>query len=196
MDFVDVHRHHLSMGASKVATVVVGFATFACVADVVPLDLPAFDASTCEPRSLKAWRAVAPMNEARFAHTATPLSDGAIVVVGGFSGRPLTSTELYSVERDQWREVGPLRVPRHRHTATRLLDGRVLVVGGDAPGTALSEIFDPVEQTWRPGPQLPFDRFRHTATRMPDGTVWIIGGSDGQRQVNEVWIYDPVRDRL
>jgi hypothetical protein len=68
-------------------------------------------------------------------HAITPLGDGRVLVVGGYSGNSqpaatfiLTSDGVHGRYRAV--EGPPLNIPRRGHTATLLPDGRVLVVGG------------------------------------------------------------------
>ena len=65
---------------------------------------------------------------ARQQHTATPLADGRILIVGG---NPKTRYgELYDPKDGVFRPTrGRMTQPRGRHTATRLGDGRVLIAG-------------------------------------------------------------------
>jgi len=77
-------------------------------------------------------------------HTATPLSDGSVLVVGGGDrgGVPYTTAvDRYDPGGDRWIAAGTLQAARSRHTATRLLDGRVLVAGGYGLGSDTAEIF-------------------------------------------------------
>ena len=64
-----------------------------------------------------------PMNVARFAHTATLLNSGDVLIVGGFGGvnlgTPLNSTELFTPASGGSFTAGPtLKAPRAWHTAT------------------------------------------------------------------------------
>lgn len=63
--------------------------------------------------------------------TATLLSDGSVLVVGGNDCcGPLAETELYYVGTNAWSAGPPLNEGRQAPAATLLLDNRVLVVGG------------------------------------------------------------------
>ena len=78
--------------------------------------------------------------EARDWHTATPLSDGRVLVVGGTDGGDagssfdpegvLASAEVWDPATGTFGPAGSLAGPAILHTATPLPDGRVLVIGG------------------------------------------------------------------
>ena len=77
---------------------------------------------------------------ARFAATATLLTDGTVLVVGGMGSKPdvagrttsysLDSAELYDPSTGTWTTTASIATARADSTATLLADGRVLVVGG------------------------------------------------------------------
>lgn len=140
---------------------------------------------------------------ARVDLTATSLTDGRVVVIGGASpagGAPLGDIDIVSQSADlslDVRKIGAtLAIPRSRHTATRLGDdvgAAVLIAGGrDAMGNpiATAELFKPLSEelsnpTLNPmGFHAPMivPRSEHTAMVMPDGSVLIIGGFDALDQ--------------
>src|SRR5262245_14684326 len=93
---------------------------------------------TVAPQSERAarWEPRASLPEGRGDHTATPLPDGRVLVVGGQSDANAPNTALnkataYNAQSDTWTEVAAMSAPRSGHTATLLPDGRVLVVGGE-----------------------------------------------------------------
>jgi hypothetical protein len=66
------------------------------------------------------------MAAARDEYTATLLSNGKLLVVGG-TGQ--SRAEVYDPPRNVW-STASATMNRYLHTATRLPDGRILVVGG------------------------------------------------------------------
>ena len=83
---------------------------------------------------MRKWKPVASLHAARFAHTATLLSDGRVLVAGGTldesRSRYLTSAELYDPETDQWTILPEMAVARTAHAQVRLANDRVLLAGG------------------------------------------------------------------
>jgi Kelch motif/Galactose oxidase, central domain len=137
-----------------------------------------FDPTTQE------WTAVGNLNKPKFRATATLLSDGTVVLVGGFdtSDPPHFSVELFNPATLAWTPAEDLLSgSRWGHTATRLSDGKVLVAGGarvDDPEVPLisCEIFDPVTGHWAVTGNLNKPRMGHTATLLPGGNVMVVGG--------------------
>jgi hypothetical protein len=139
---------------------------------------------------------------ARVDLTATSLTDGRVVVIGGSSpsgGAPFGDIDIAQLT-DSGIDVSKvgvtLAIPRSRHTATRLGDdvgAAVLIAGGlDIMGKpiAIAELFKPLtEELSNPTldpmmflPQMKVPRSEHTAMLMPDGSVLFIGGFDGLNQ--------------
>ena len=146
------------------------------------------------------WTAGGSMKTARYAHTATLLLNGKVLVVGGISNQALASTELYDSVTNSWTSVAAINTPRWGHTASLLLDGRVLLVGGHAEGggsLASAEIYDPVTNSWTGVGAMRAPRWGHTATLLADGKVLVVGGYDSNPQPGysptpaSVEMYDP-----
>lgn len=135
---------------------------------------------------------------ARVGLTATSLTDGHVVVIGGNppGGTPLGDIDVVAQLADSSldvRKIGAtLATPRSGHTATRLGDdvgAAVLIAGGvDAMGApvATAELLKPLsEELSNPmlfKPQMVVPRSGHTAMLMPDGSVLVIGGLEALHQ--------------
>ncbi|MFM2151886.1 MAG: hypothetical protein RL199_321 [Pseudomonadota bacterium] len=126
---------------------------------------------------------------ARAGHTATTLSDGRVLVVGGFNGATtsptfLKSTEIFDPRTGSFTAGPDMFVARAFHTATRIPGtGLVLVVGGEndvagKTGGALgrADLFNEATGTFS-GVQMRASRTRHAAAAAPDGSlVLVVGG--------------------
>jgi hypothetical protein len=131
------------------------------------------------------------MGTARYAHTATRLPNGKVLVTGGFnrvdaqsSGNALSTAELYDPTTGAFTPTGSMATARGGQTATLLSNGKVLVAGGlislSSAGVSVAssaELYDPATGTFAATGDMGTTREQHTATLLPDGTVLIIGGS-------------------
>jgi hypothetical protein len=159
------------------------------------------------------WTAVAPMGTARVFHTASLLTDGTVLVVGGRNEEyqnGIPSAQIFDPADGSWGEVLPLSGGDGRlgHTATVLPDGKVLVAGGfgrwctdpedlycEEISTGVlntAKIFDPTAGTFSPTDPMTDVRQNHTATLLPNGQVLVTGGtSDGSDALESTELFDP-----
>lgn len=133
---------------------------------------------------------------ARVDLTATALTDGRVMVIGGNPPGSPPVGEIDEIAQGDALEVRKLNAvlarPRSGHTATRLGDdvgAPVLITGGvDDMGVPidLAELFKPLSEELASPTTFKFTmsvpRHGHTATLMPDGSVLIIGGFDALGQ--------------
>jgi hypothetical protein len=152
------------------------------------------------------------MRALRYAHTATLLSNGEVLVTGGFGsgddcedlGEPgQTKAELYSPSSGSFSTTGSMAKGRGGHTATLLSNNKVLVVGGGdqgggqlpfyGNGSIAAELYDPGTGVFALTGSMSTARLAHTATLLTNGKVLISGGvptSLSQPTVTAE-IYDP-----
>jgi hypothetical protein len=137
------------------------------------------------------------MTTARYFHTMTLLSNGKVLIAGGYDGNSHTSiasAELYDPATETWRATGSLNTPRDSHTATLLPSGKVLVAGGEGISDLLdsAELYDPATGTWTPTGSMNTVRCAHNATLLPSGKVLIAGGiADVSNPLSSAELYDP-----
>ncbi|MFN0033389.1 MAG: kelch repeat-containing protein [Flavobacteriales bacterium] len=99
------------------------------------------------------------MHYARGSHTCNVLSDGRVLVTGGYNpdyGFQMNQCEIYDPATNEWTEVAPLNQPRDNHAAVALEDGSVWVSGGRYfngnlnlfEGLTSCEKYDVTENDW------------------------------------------------
>jgi hypothetical protein len=135
----------------------------------------------------------ASMNEPRIFHSAIPLLNGKVLIVG------MRSAELYDPATNTFTVTSGAPVARFDSIATLLADGKVLITGGALSYADMyagpSELFDPVTEQFTPTGTMTIPRWAHTATLLADGTVLIAGGwvdVDGENPATQTTeIYNP-----
>jgi N-acetylneuraminic acid mutarotase len=142
----------------------------------------------------------------RYAHTATMLANGKVLVSGGFGGpgstiqsggAALASAEIYDPTAGTWTATGSMNSPRMNHTATLLPSGKVLVAGGSngTATTASAEVYDPTSRTWTVVASMTTPRQSQGAVGLSNGTVLVVGGlndaSSAVIGVGSLEVYDP-----
>ena len=143
----------------------------------------------------------------RYAHTATLLGNGKVLVAGGNAVRTvgaLNNADLYDPVTGQFTAVAPMTVAMAYRTATLLSNGKVLIAGGDPgindSGVELAELYNPSTNTFiATSGVMTVPRYGLTATRLANGQVLITGGTSGpvpagatDAIVATAEIYDPV----
>ncbi|MBK9441773.1 MAG: fibronectin type III domain-containing protein [Comamonadaceae bacterium] len=129
------------------------------------------------------WTSADSLSTSRYAHSATLLPNGKVLVAGGNSvgGNAQSSAEYYDPANGAvgtWSSAGSLGTARYGHSATLLNNGKVLVVGGYDGTSYLSSavLHDPATPVWSEAGRLNIGRWGHTATLLPDGKVLVAGG--------------------
>lgn len=147
----------------------------------------------------------------RSGFTATLLSDGRVLIVGGQEeSEPfdlVRMAEIFDPSTGEFTPVGELDQGRFWHAAALLPDGTVLVVGGASgdlrSGLDQAEIFDPSSGEFAAVPSsMTRERVAPGAVALPDGRVLIVGhypgnggfGSDEGSSTAELFIPGPVGD--
>ena len=141
------------------------------------------------------------MTTARSRHTATLLSNGEVLIAGGYSGEMgfLSSVELYDPVNNTFRSA-PFNMTRARaeHSATLYPGGNVLIAGGhDGFGYSLTtETYHMANGLFEPAGDMVASRWGHSATfvsgNTAGGKVLIVGGLFNSNANPTTELYDPI----
>jgi WD40 repeat protein len=128
------------------------------------------------------FTATGSMTTPRFAHTATLLPSGKVLILGGSDGtNALVSAELYDPDTETFSlTAGSMTDARFYSTATLLPNGKVLVSGGLIGSYTVlhsTELYDPATGRFSPAGNMNAGRQSHTATLLSNGKVLVVGGS-------------------
>jgi len=132
------------------------------------------------------WTSTGSLNTARYFQTANLLSNGLVLVAGGYGGDYLADAELYYPATGTWSYTGSLNTARTLFQSALLTNGMVLVAGGqsDSPLTTdTAELYDPVAGTWSYTGSLNTAREYHTLTLLTNRLVLASGGWNGNDNV-------------
>ena len=123
------------------------------------------------------FTATGSMAVARYAHTATLLGNGDVLVVGGYDGTTsLSSAELYDPGSGTFTATDSMSAARSGHTATVFMS---------------AELYDPEAGTFTATGSMIVE-LGTSAILLADGKVLITGGYDGTNFVRAAEVYDPV----
>jgi len=137
------------------------------------------------------WSDGPPITTARYAHTATRLTSGYVLIAGGLqqnheAGSQIASAQVYDLNclgpgNPCWRAEIPLNRGRYHHAATLLPSGRLLLAGGTVSWTGGpvgdAEIYDgSAFATFCNAPG--FTSGMMNGTLLPDGRVFLASGNE------------------
>ncbi len=128
------------------------------------------------------WTSTGSLQTPRDGHTATLLSNGNVVVVGGEDNNGVVaSTEVYSPSTGSWTASGNLNTARSNASAMLLVNGSVLVAGGCVSNclgatTATAEIYNSTNGTWSTTGSMVKARTYFAMVLLSGGKVLVAGG--------------------
>ena len=145
------------------------------------------------------WAIIDTLKSPRVYHTATKLSDGRVLVAGGYNksviGTDFEESEIFDPQTNKWTDAATLNIGRGEHSATLLSNGKVLVSGGgnyfehQKEYLNSCELYDPGENNWTIVNPLMVPHSLHSPVLLKNGMLLITGGGINK----EVWeIYNPV----
>ncbi len=142
------------------------------------------------------WVSTSGMTSARYYHTATLLSTGKILAVGGSStaSAPQITAELFDPVTRTFASTGSMASARYYHAAVKLDDGLVVVSGGYSTGSAYTqtaERYNPATGTWSAAGTLPGIRGYHRGVLLQNGKILVSGGYNASAAMNGGVLYDP-----
>ena len=161
-----------------------------------------------EPTVAGTFRLTGSMTTARYGQTATRLSDGRVLIVGGGLAETdasiqsaYASAELYDPATGTFKATGSMHQARGNHTATLLSDGRVLIAGGsnELGNPTRAELYDPASGTFSLTGAPGAVRQGATAVLLHDGRVLIAGGFRGGTPpgpMASAELYDPATGKF
>jgi hypothetical protein len=167
-----------------------------------PIVLALLFTSAATAQSVGKFTPTGNLTRQRLFHTATLLTNGRVLIAGGFAilaGWPAwASAELYDPSTGTFTATGDMTAARYFHTATVLPDGKVLIAGGNnsiAGGSFLiplvsAELYDPATGAFTPTGEMTTARSGHTATLLNNGKVLITGGAPNKPSATAE-LYDP-----
>lgn len=142
------------------------------------------------------WTATGSLTHARGWARSVRLTNGKVMVVGGYTGGvALATCELYDPSTGTWADTGSLGTKRLQFGIWLLSNGKVMVAGGhNAAGSDLNttELYDPVAATWSGTGNLSYSPRYPLYTVLGDGRPLISGGTinGGANSTNVVNVYD------
>ncbi|MGD0863165.1 MAG: kelch repeat-containing protein [Candidatus Limnocylindrales bacterium] len=157
-----------------------------------------------DPKTGK-FTATGSMTTGRDAASATLLTNGRVLIVGGGNegSAAVRSAELYDPKTGKFSRTGAMLTAGYGFTSTLLPDGRVLIsAGNDGNGPIYSlEIYDPKTGKFSAAGTVGPKRGFYTSTLLADGRVLLSGGYDTTAAKSAGYLatcelYDPATGKL
>jgi hypothetical protein len=136
--------------------------------------------------------AAASMNIGRAQHTAIMMTDGSVLIAGGFNDHYLKSMETYNPADGSFTATADMTTARSGAAAALLQGGNVLIIGGfNGDYLSTAELYSPSSKTVAYTGAMNSTRLRPAAVRLNDGAVLVVGGFNGSF-LSSVEAYVPI----
>ncbi len=145
------------------------------------------------------FKAAADLTIPRFAHTTTLLSNGKLLITGGFNpviSANLATAELYDPAANSTAPTGNMSLSRRFHSAVLLTSGKILISPGDDISSAgVLEIFDPASGSFSQV-SLHVGRNEGITTVLSDGRILLAGGTFFGETLFSAEVFNPATQSL
>jgi Galactose oxidase, central domain len=144
------------------------------------------------------------MSSTRFLAASALLSDGTILVAGGYAGTPqafftlpTAAVDIFDPSTDRFAPAAASQIARAAADAVTLTDGRVFIPGGSANDGGIladAELYTVTPTTSSSDVSGGMHNLRefHASTRLPDGRILICGGTNFYGPLASAETFDPV----
>jgi hypothetical protein len=134
---------------------------------------------------------------ARNVLSSVAMSDGSIIVLGGYTPDMMTDVWRSTDKGATWTRMSASAgwTPRGYLNSVAMPDGSILMLGGWTGSVAKNDVWRSTDNgaTWTevtsnagwPG------RYGHTTVALPDGSIVMMGGTNGSNSLNDVWRFMP-----
>ncbi|XXF77002.1 Ig-like domain-containing protein [Myxococcaceae bacterium GXIMD 01537] len=135
-----------------------------------------------------AWSSAGAMRSTRYAHVASRLSDGRVLVYGGVGDRQMV--DVFDPGTGTWSATGSLLYPRVGPGEVALPGGKLLVFGGTSSSSSQTphpaELYDAASGTWTQGGPFAQGLEPTAGLLLADGRVLAVGGA-----ASATYLYEP-----
>ena len=120
------------------------------------------------------WSKTRDITEERIGHMGTVLTDGKIMILGGYHNRDMDDFAMFNPATGTWTS-GSLPAGTHHDMGILLPNGKVLLIVGAGNRPGQSWLYNLFTSSWSGGPTFGDWYLRGCATLLKDGRVLIVG---------------------